>query len=174
MAAGKTRVGAELARRLAWEHVDLDSEIERSAGRAVAEIFAREGEGGFRAREAAATRELEERERLVLSTGGGWAAQPGLWDRLASGTFFAWLRVSPAEALARAAGEAGSRPLLQSADSEGRVRALLREREPFYGRAHAVVDTDGRDPADICTDLLNFLAARGLALPPSGSSRKQS
>ncbi len=174
MAAGKTRVGAALALRLGWEHRDLDLEVERAAGRPVAEIFAREGEPGFRAREAAATEALKAAERAVLSTGGGWAAQPGLWDRLASGTFFAWLRVSPSEVLTRVAGQGGSRPLLQTSDPEGRVRELLRERERFYRRADVALDTDGRDPENICTDLLNLLAARGVAPPPSGSSRKQS
>src|SRR5213082_1179687 len=47
MAAGKTAVGAELARRVGWEHLDLDREIERREGRSVAAIFADDGERRF-------------------------------------------------------------------------------------------------------------------------------
>ena len=68
---GKTTVGRTLAGKLGRTFVDLDEEIVRRAGMSIPEIFAREGEAGFRERESALVREFGERTGLVVSTGGG-------------------------------------------------------------------------------------------------------
>lgn len=68
---GKTTVGKALARRLGKDFVDVDEEIVRQTGRSIPEIFAREGEAGFRALEAEAIREAGSRTGCVISTGGG-------------------------------------------------------------------------------------------------------
>ena len=64
-------MGRALAGRLGRTFVDLDEEIVRRAGTSIPEIFAREGEAGFRERESALVREFGERTGLVVSTGGG-------------------------------------------------------------------------------------------------------
>src|SRR5687768_957538 len=110
MASGKSAVGAELARRLGWTHLDLDREIERVAGRTVREIFAADGEAAFRRMEAEATAAVARRTGIVLSPGGGWITNPDLLDALGPGTLCAWLQVSPEEAVRRAAAEPGERP----------------------------------------------------------------
>ena len=51
MGTGKTTVGRILAEKLGRPFVDLDEVIVRQAGRSVPEIFAADGERGFRARE---------------------------------------------------------------------------------------------------------------------------
>jgi len=58
MASGKTTLGAELARRLAWDFVDLDTAIESREGQTIVEIFRSGGEGEFRLIEGAALRDL--------------------------------------------------------------------------------------------------------------------
>jgi shikimate kinase len=149
MGSGKSSVGAELARRLGWEHLDLDREIEAREGRTVPEIFRAEGEPYFRAREAEATVEVAGRSGVVLSPGGGWITNPGLLERLGPGTLSVWLRVSPETVLERVAPTRGDRPLLDVPDPLSVVRRLLAEREPFYRRAGLVVDTDGLDVAGV-------------------------
>jgi shikimate kinase len=161
MAAGKTSVGRELARRLGWRHVDLDGEVEAAAGASVARIFAEEGERAFRDREAAATRALAGSERLVLSPGGGWITTPGLLAALGPGTFSVWLRVDPEEVVRRAAATPGERPLLASGDPLAAARRLLAARTPLYARADLVVDTDGRTVPQIADSILDELRARG-------------
>jgi shikimate kinase len=162
MAAGKTEVGAELARRLGWRHVDLDGEIERREGRSVASIFAARGEAYFRAAEARLTWELADAERVVLSPGGGWMTNPTLLSRLGPGTRAVWLRVSPEEAVRRASASDGTRPLLAGADPLGAARRLAGERERFYARAHLAVETDGRTCEDVADDVERGVRARGI------------
>ncbi|MCA9973760.1 MAG: hypothetical protein KC425_26280, partial [Anaerolineales bacterium] len=69
--AGKSTVGRGLADALARPFVDADAEIARRAGLAIPEIFAREGEAGFRAREAAVVTALLGEPDGVVALGGG-------------------------------------------------------------------------------------------------------
>ena len=160
MCSGKSAVGAELARRLGWTHLDLDREVERAAGRTVREIFAGEGEAAFRRMEAEATARVAERTGIVLSLGGGWITNPDLLDALGPGTLCAWLQVSPEEAVRRAAAEPGERPLLAGADPLADVRRLLAERERFYARAELAVLTDGRSVGEVTDEIHNVIRAR--------------
>lgn len=71
MGSGKTTVGGLLAKQLGWEFVDLDHEVERRDGRAVAKIFAEDGEAGFRRLESLALVSMLGKKRVVLALGGG-------------------------------------------------------------------------------------------------------
>jgi len=71
MGVGKTTIGTNLARLLRYEFLDSDHEIEERTGASISLIFDIEGEEGFREREARMIEELTERDRIVLSTGGG-------------------------------------------------------------------------------------------------------
>ena len=161
MASGKTTVGALLAERIGWEHLDLDAVVERERGATIREIFEREGEAAFRLYEADATRLVAGRAHIVLTPGGGWPTNPGVPGLLPPGTFTAWLRVSADEAVRRAWASGGveERPLLSAPDVRARVRALLSEREPTYARADLTIDTDGRSAADLAADLATLLSS---------------
>jgi shikimate kinase len=154
MASGKTTVGRLLAERLEWAFVDLDKLIEEGAGRTVADIFAAEGEAGFRIRETEALREVAKRRKTVVATGGGAPCRDeNIEAMLGTGRVF-WLDVSAEEAVTRA-GKASGRPLLDGeADPVAAARKLLDARLPFYKRAHAGVPTMGYTPAQIVNDLL--------------------
>lgn len=154
MCSGKSTVGPLLASRLGWEHLDLDHEIERRAGRRVAEIFASDGEGRFREMEAEATTALAGREGLVLSPGGGWITNPVLLDLLGEGTLSVWLRVGAEEVLRRSAAAPGERPLLRGPDPLETVRRLLAAREPLYARASLAVETAGREPGEVVEEIV--------------------
>src|SRR5258708_8832985 len=82
MGSGKTTVGTQLARQLAWRFVDLDDRIEDASGLRITEFFERHGETSFRLLEAAQLRAalgraFELREPAVLALGGGTYAQAG-------------------------------------------------------------------------------------------------
>ncbi len=70
MATGKTTVGKLLAEQLDYEYVDTDELIVERSGQTVAEIFREKGEAAFREMEATVSRELGDKEGLVISTGG--------------------------------------------------------------------------------------------------------
>ena len=156
MASGKTTVGKLVAERLGWQFDDLDDLVKRAAGgRAVADIFATEGEAGFRRRESDALREAAARRRAVIATGGGAACREDNLAAMLAGGLVVTLVVSAEEAIRRA-GSSSGRPLLDGkTDPVGAARALLDVRRSFYERAHVRIDTDGRTPADIADAVLD-------------------
>jgi len=170
MGAGKTTIARLLAARWArwgWSAVDLDEEVSRRAGLSIPEIFHREGEASFRAMERQVLRELLERERCCLSTGGGAPAQPGAMEAITQAGPAVWLRGSPARLAARAAAE-GGRPLLAGPGGEADVDAArrvlerqLHDREPAYRRAQIHVDTDALPPVAVAERVEALLMAGG-------------
>src|SRR4051812_23973084 len=168
MGTGKSTVGRLLAAEIGFAFTDLDDVITRAAGRSVPQIFASEGEAGFRAREEAAVRAAAAMRRTVIATGGGAACrEANLAAMLAAGRVVA-LSAPPAEVLRRTGGGAG-RPLLQGkGDPEAVAAALLAEREPFYARAHVRVDTVGKAPAEVAREVLRALGLRPAGGKPGG------
>jgi shikimate kinase len=160
MGAGKSTVGASLARRLGRRFVDTDAEVERAAGRSVAEIFAGEGEAGFRRRERAAIEACRD-AAAVVALGGGAIAQPGAREALGRAGRVVYLRARPATLLARI-GDAASRPLLAGLPPAGqlaRLEALLAERRAAYEAAELVIDTDGLAAEEVAERLAKRLEA---------------
>lgn len=154
--AGKTLVGRLLAERLEWRFVDIDAEAERLVGRSIAEVFAEGGEPAFRELEARVSRSASPDARTVVSTGGGWMAQPELraaWP----GAVRVWLQVEPARAASRLARERSSRPLLAGPDPEASLAQLLAERLPAYRLAEITVRTDGLEPEAVAEAILKRL-----------------
>lgn len=148
--AGKSSVGAAAVRALpGWTHVDLDAEIERRAGRSVAEIFARQGEAAFRKLERAVTQGLETRERVVVSTGGGWVELGAPVESIRGVSDFVYLRVSPAVAAARIAAQGGGRPLLAGGETTQKLENLLARREPLYLQSQHTLSVDSLSEAEV-------------------------
>ena len=131
---GKTTVGRTLAGKLGRTFVDLDEEIVRRAGMSIPEIFAREGEAGFRERESALVREFGERTGLVVSTGGGVVTWRENYIPLKQNGLLLHLRRDPA------ALPTDGRPLSQATAPE----ELWRRRAPLYAAfADGEIDNNG-------------------------------
>lgn len=145
MGAGKTTIGRRLAEARGLQFLDSDHEIEARTGVDVPYIFEKEGEAGFRRREAAVIAELSERNGLVLATGGGAVLDAGTRQRLAARGYVVYLHASVEQQLARTA-RADNRPLLQNAaDRREVLTRLFEQRDPLYREiADLVLDTDGR------------------------------
>lgn len=144
MGAGKSAVGRALARSLELEFCDSDDEIERRTGVDIPFIFEKEGEAGFRRREAAVIDELTERDGLVLATGGGVVGDAENRRLLAARGTVVYLHASVAQQLERTR-RGRERPMLSAGDPEETLRRLFAERDPLYREiADIVVETDGR------------------------------
>lgn len=163
MGTGKTTVGRLLADRLGWPFVDLDERVVARAGVSIAEVFRRGGEAAFRAFELEALDEALGENKTVIATGGGAACrQPNLDRMLARGRVVALL--ADVEEILRRTGLDSGRPLLDgAADPVAAAQALLAERAPYYARAHVKIDTVGKDPEDVVSELVLALAAKGVS-----------
>ena len=141
--SGKSAVGRRLAQRHGAAYQDLDEVIERGAGMAIPEIFAEEGEAGFRARERAAVAALGPPDRApevhrVVATGGGAVLDPRNRWWLYRGRVPLWLDGRPEVLAQRLRRSPVVRPLVEGRDPIGAIRALAAARERFYSPAHRI------------------------------------
>lgn len=169
MASGKSAVGREVARLLGWRFVDFDEEIRRRTGRDVADIFDSGGEGEFRAVEGRVARRLLRRDRAVLASGGGWAAQPGHMEGVAADTLSVWLKVTAETAVERARRQGVDRPLLDVPRPVEHSRRLLARREPYYRLARLTLDSEDVSVAALA-DRIAHLARQGIESASSPAS----
>lgn len=160
MGVGKSTVGAQLASRLGRAFVDTDQEVERVAGRTIAEIFETDGEVHFRALEAEAIRAASA-DAAVVALGGGAVAEPGAMERLLADGEVVYLMADPA-VLVRRIGNPASRPLLAGLDLDERIEKLemlLTERKRFYDQAGIRVDARG-STEEVVEQIIDGLAGR--------------
>jgi shikimate kinase len=166
MTSGKSTVGKALARRLEWEFLDFDVEIEHRAGATVKEIIAAQGEEAFRDMEAALTAEVAGRPGVVLAPGGGWITRPELLDRLGSRTLSVWLRVSVDETVRRLNADSIDRPFRGHPDPRGMIAQMLAQREPLYRLADLSVPAEGRSPEGVAFEIETIVRTRREVLLP--------
>jgi XRE family transcriptional regulator, aerobic/anaerobic benzoate catabolism transcriptional regulator len=143
--AGKSTLGARLGQELNVPFVELDREIEKEAGMPLAEIFSLYGQGGYRAIERRTLeRVLQERDRLVLSVGGGVVSEKETYDYLLSHCYTVWIKAQPEEHMSRVLEQGDFRAMAGSDRAMEDLRRILESREPLYRKADMVIDTSGR------------------------------
>ena len=142
--AGKSTLGAALARKLGVAFVELDREIEREAGTGLSEIFLLYGQQGYRRYERRCLEKaLEAHKRCVIATGGSIVSEPGTYDLLLSTCFTVWLKAEPEEHMARVVAQGDTRPMAGNAQAMEDLRRILQGRGMLYAQADALVDTAG-------------------------------
>ena len=141
MGAGKTTMGRQLAKKLHLDFFDSDRVIEERTGATIPLIFELEGEAGFRLREQAVIDDLTQKQNLVLATGGGAVLREENRQHLKSRGIVIYLHSDITHLMERIRHDK-NRPLLQTADPEAKLRALMQEREPLYrDTAHITINT---------------------------------
>ena len=148
---GKTTIGRALADRLGKRFVDLDEEIVRAAGRSIPDLFAAEGEDGFRAREAEQTARFTREGRQVLSCGGGVVKRPENLRALRQNGVVLFID-RPLDALT----VGGGRPLSTSAEA---LKTMEAQRRPLYLAAADAVIPNETTVADAVAAALEALDA---------------
>lgn len=164
---GKSTVARLLAWRLGWDTADTDASIERVAGRAIARIFADEGEAAFRKREGAEIGRLYGGGSggfLVVALGGGATVADECRRQVVEGGLVVCLEATPETVLARtqSGGHASERPLLAGGDPLGRIGRLMAQRASLYSLADLTVHTDGRTPDEVAEAVLRFFREEGV------------
>jgi len=171
---GKSSVARKVAELLDWKCVDTDDEVVRLAGKSIAEIFARDGEGEFRRLE----REVLERAcgragNKVIATGGGIVIDARNRELLREHSVVVCLEASPEvihERLLAQGLESSSpavRPLLAGGNALEKIKELKKVREPLYAAvADRTVVTDRLGTNDVSLEVINawqsVLRSRGL------------
>jgi shikimate kinase len=157
MGAGKSAVGRQLARLLHMQFLDSDDEIESRTGVDIPFIFEKEGEEGFRLREARVIDDLSRKDGVVLATGGGAVVDPDSRSRLGARGFVVYLQTSVEQQLSRTQ-RGRERPMLENGDREHILRQLMELRDPMYREiADLVVETDGRRVQAVAREILDGL-----------------
>jgi shikimate kinase len=160
-ATGKTTLARLLAERLGWSWIDADVEIERRAGKSIAQIFADDGEPAFRDLEAAVIAELCSRRQLVLAAGGGVPLRAESRQAMRANGHVVWLTAKPETILARMSGDATTaarRPSLTEHGPLQEIVQMLERREPIYREtANLVVDTEEKSPEQLAVEIVAAL-----------------
>ena len=160
MGAGKTAGGTALARQLAVEFKDSDEEIVRAANRSIAEIFERDGEAFFRARESEVIGRLLRGTPCVLSTGGGAFLSDANRTLIHDVGVSVWLRAD-LELLWQRVRHKTTRPLLRTPNPRETLRALYETRQPLYAKADIAVDSAAeRTVEDMASRVVEALKSR--------------
>lgn len=156
MGTGKTSVAKQLSKMLGMKVVDMDTEIEKTQGISINDIFARFGEPYFRDVETEMAQNLSTSEHVIISTGGGVVLRPENIDYLRKNGVVVCLMAAPVTILERTR-TSDERPLLKVADPLSKITQMLKEREPFYRNADHVIDTDGKSPRQVAEEIIRDL-----------------
>jgi dihydroorotase len=140
MGTGKSTVGKKLAARLGMTFLDMDTLIEERAGKPIPKIFEEDGEPHFRALERTLTRELSQRNGLVIACGGGVVLNPDNIRDYSQTGLVVCLTATP-ETILKRTSRAKNRPLLEEPDRLKRILDLLEQRRHLYAAIPHQINT---------------------------------
>ncbi len=156
MASGKTTVAKKLAEELGWCFVDVDSEIEQTHGKSIAQIFLDDGESAFREIETRALRqhvtEIEAGKPCVVALGGGAFVQLKNWELIENNGVTVWLDC-PFDTILRRLGDDTTRPL---AANRGKLSEIFEDRRPLYAKADFRISVETDDVSEIVGQILEL------------------
>jgi shikimate kinase len=152
MGAGKSTVGAQLARRLSMDFVDTDRACEQQAGVTIDQLFAEPGgEETFRRLERTKLRGIATARSTVFACGGGALLDEATRKTVSDHAVIVWLWAPLATCLSRLEGQ--SRPLLRGQSRAG-ADTLLQQRLPSYAEsAELVLSVATRTANEVATEL---------------------
>ena len=159
MGTGKTAVGSECAKKKKWQFVDLDNLIELREKRAIADIFAKEGEPYFRRVESRVLKEVSSQKKFVVACGGGIVLNPQNIKTMKETGIIICLAATPEVIVKRTCG-CTHRPLLNVKDPKSQIELLLKLRAPYYAQADKTIETSKFSVTQIVAKILKLTVAK--------------
>lgn len=139
MGTGKTAVAHALTQKIHWNLVDTDELVEQSEQKKISEIFSEHGEEYFRDAESRVIREVMQKDKQIVSTGGGAVLREANREHMLNSGWVIALLADAATIIQRIKQDV-HRPLLEG-DLDEKVIRLLKERRNAYDFAHEHIDT---------------------------------
>jgi XRE family aerobic/anaerobic benzoate catabolism transcriptional regulator len=143
--AGKSSIGARVAKRLRVPFVELDALVAEHAGMSLSTIFEMHGEAYFRRLERDVLRKLltspKAAKGAVVATGGSIVNDPDTYELLRQRAITVWLKARARDHWDRVVAQGDVRPMRGRANAMSELKALLRARNPLYAQAAHVIDT---------------------------------
>lgn len=152
--AGKSAVGAALAKKLDARFVEVDQEIEAATGLSLGDVFTLHGEAYYRRieREVLA-RLLADPAPLILATGGSIVNDPITYALLRERARTIFLHAKPEDHWNRVVAQGDQRPMAENPHAFEELRALLAARSKLYARADHTIETSGRTVKQVVAEI---------------------
>ena len=169
--AGKSTLGARLARALGVRFVELSRDIERLAGCGASEIHALYGQAAYRRYERRALEAVLAADvDAVIATPGGIVSEPATFNRLLSHCTTVWVQATPEEHMRRVITQGDRRPMAGNREAMADLKRILDGRAAFYAKADLRLDTAGLALDEASRALAALVAGRRAQRAAGGSS----
>lgn len=154
MGVGKSTIARTLQKKLDMECAEMDQMIVDAQGMPISEIFEKYGESYFRDIESKTLIDLQEKQNILVSCGGGVVVRPENAGYMKKSGPVVWLTATP-ETIYERVKESTERPILNGNMNVEYIRGLMEKREALYkAAADVVIATDGKDAETICEEII--------------------
>ncbi len=163
--AGKSTLGAMLAKDLGFPYIEMSHQIEQFAGCSVAEIQALYGMNAYRRYERRALDEtIQTYPEAVIATPGGLVSEPATFNELLNNCTTVWLQADAEDHMRRVQAQGDLRPMAASREAMQDLKGILAGRNAFYSKAQYKVDTSAQ-PLQATFERLRQVVRKALNLP---------
>lgn len=159
MGVGKTSVGKQLARKLNFNFIDTDYEIERLTNKSIPDIFEQYGENYFRKLENSILEKFVKNEDIVMATGGGIITTKENYNILKNEENVIFLDGSVETIINHVQNERNQRPLLKESENlSKKIEELLSTRyEKYIEVSDILIDINGKNIDEVISQILVYI-----------------
>ena len=152
--AGKSSVGAHLAKKLGSAFVELDEVVSKEAGMTLQTLFEIHGEAKFREKERASLERIfQSHVPTVIATSGSIVSDRETFSLLQRTAQTVWLKARPIDHWNRVMAQGDMRPMRGRSNAKQELDALFGLRAPLYAHAHWTIDTTSKSVADVAREI---------------------